>query len=97
MMNRIAIKYGNSSRIGFPTYDRITSLKILYTKYNNDVVIMEAKAEDEKSQGGRKAYVKKKICGRIRCIYKIPGSRKEHIKHKGHLITVAYYKKLMKV
>jgi hypothetical protein len=91
MMNRI------SSHIGFPTYDRITSLKILYTKYNNNVVIMEAKAEDEKSQGGRKASVKKEICGRIRCIYKIPGSRKEHIKHKGRLITVAYYKKLMKV
>jgi hypothetical protein len=96
-MNRIALKTGFSSHIGFPTYDRITSLKILYTKYNNNVVIMEAKAEDEKSQGGRKASVKKEICGRIRCIYKIPGSRKEHIKHKGRLITVADYKKLMKV
>jgi len=95
-MNRIALKTGILSHIGFPTYDRITSLKILYTKYNNNVVIMEAKAEDEKSQGGRKASVKKEICGRIRCIYKIPGSRKEHIKHKGCLITVADYKKYMK-
>lgn len=46
--------------------------------------------------GGRKASVKKEICGRLRCIYKISGSRKEHVKHKGSLITVADYKKLMK-
>lgn len=47
--------------------------------------------------GGRKANpVKKEICGRLRCIYKISGSRKEHVKHKGSLITVADYKKLMK-
>jgi hypothetical protein len=46
--------------------------------------------------GGRKASVKKEICGKLRCIYKIQGSRKEHIKYKGSLITVADYKKLMK-
>lgn len=46
--------------------------------------------------GGRKASVKKEICGKLRCIYKIPGSRKEHIKYKGRLIAVADYKKLMK-
>lgn len=47
--------------------------------------------------GGRKANpVKKEICGRLRCIYKISGSRKEYVKHKGSLITVADYKKLMK-
>ena len=47
--------------------------------------------------GGRKANpVKKEICGRLRCIYKISGSRKEHVKHKGSLITVVDYKKLMK-
>jgi len=48
------------------------------------------------SRGGRKAPVKKEVCGRLRCIYKIAGSRKEHIKYKGQLITVADYKKLMK-
>jgi hypothetical protein len=47
-------------------------------------------------KGGRKASVKKEICGVMRCIYKISGSRKEHIKYKGRLITVADYKKLMK-
>ena len=47
--------------------------------------------------GGHKANSEKKeICGRLRCIYKISGSRKEHVKHKGSLITVVDYKKLMK-
>ena len=46
--------------------------------------------------GGRKASVKKEVCGKLRCIYKIPGSKKEHLKYKGQLITVADYKKLMK-
>ena len=54
-------------------------------------------SEDEKRSGGRKVLsVKKEICGKLRCIYKIPGSRKEHIKYKGRLITVTEYKKLMK-
>jgi hypothetical protein len=46
--------------------------------------------------GGRKEYIKKKILGKLRCIYKIHGSRKEHIKYKGMLITVLDYKKLMR-
>lgn len=54
-------------------------------------------SEEEKSLGGRKVLsVKKEICGKLRCIYKIPGSRKEHIKYKRRLITVTEYKKLMK-
>ena len=48
--------------------------------------------------GGRKAYpVKKEVCGKLRCIYKIPGSRKEHLKYKGQLITVTDYKRLYKL
>jgi hypothetical protein len=54
------------------------------------------KYKDEGITGGSKASVKKEICGRLRSIYKIQGSRKEHIKYKGRLITVADYKKLMK-
>jgi hypothetical protein len=46
--------------------------------------------------GGRKEYIKKEILGKLRCIYKIHGSRKEHIKYKGMLITVLDYKKLMR-
>jgi hypothetical protein len=50
-----------------------------------------------RKNGGSKASVKKVVCGKLRCIYKIHGSRKEHLKYKGQLITVAEYKKIMKV
>ena len=43
--------------------------------------------------GGSKS---KEILGKIRRVYKVAGSRKEHIKYKGKLIPVADYKKLMK-
>jgi hypothetical protein len=37
----------------------------------------------------------KEILGKIRRIYKVAGSRKEHVKYKGQLIPVSDYKKLM--
>jgi hypothetical protein len=37
---------------------------------------------------------KKEILGKLRCIYKIPGSRKEHIKYKAIFITVTDYKRI---
>jgi hypothetical protein len=40
-------------------------------------------------------HTKKVILGKERCIYKVQGSKKDHIKHKGALIPVADYKKLM--
>jgi hypothetical protein len=43
--------------------------------------------------GGSKS---KEILGKQRRIYKVAGSRKEHIKYKGQLIPVSDYKKLMK-
>jgi hypothetical protein len=50
--------------------------------------------------GGKKkrktAVVKKIILGKERCIYKIPASKKEHVKYKGTLVTVADYKNIMK-
>tara|TARA_B110000444_G_scaffold35821_1_gene31335 strand:+ start:350 stop:1237 length:888 start_codon:yes stop_codon:yes gene_type:complete len=48
--------------------------------------------------GGKKSkkLPKKEILGKIRCIYKIPGDRKEYLKHKGKLITVKEYKELIK-
>jgi len=70
--------------------------------YDNGTLVEVAKSSERSNpelilSGGRKANpVKKEICGRLRCIYKISGSRKEHVKHKGSLITVADYKKLMK-
>ena len=41
-------------------------------------------------------HSKKVILGKERCIYKVKGSNKDHIKYKGTLITVADYKKLMR-
>jgi hypothetical protein len=70
--------------------------------YDNGTLVEVAKSSNRNNKniiisGGRKTNpVKKEICGRLRCIYKISGSRKEHVKHKGSLITVADYKKLMK-
>lgn len=48
--------------------------------------------------GGKKSskHQKKEILGKVRCIYKIFGSKKDHVKHKGNLITVTDYKKIMK-
>ena len=37
----------------------------------------------------------KEVLGKIRRIYKVAGSRKEHIKYKGELISVSDYKKLV--
>ena len=53
-----------------------------------------SKTTTTSSTGGKKT-VKKMILGKLRCIYKILGSRKEYVKHKGVLITVTDYKKLM--
>jgi hypothetical protein len=47
------------------------------------------------AKGGKKS-TKKVILGKERCIYKVQGSNKDHIKYKGTLITVADYKKLMR-
>ena len=43
--------------------------------------------------GGSKS---KEILGKIRRVYKVAGSRKEHVKYKGELIPVSDYKKLFK-
>jgi len=40
-----------------------------------------------------KVSSKKVILGKLKCIYKIPSSRKEYVKYKGCFITVADYKK----
>ena len=56
-----------------------------------------SRTSSSSSSGGSVSKpIKKEVCGKLRCIYKIPGSRKEHLKYKGRLITVADYKRLMK-
>jgi hypothetical protein len=84
--------------------DTIVSLKIEYN-YNikdRENVILDTndkgysgRTEIIKSSGGSKASLKKYINGKLRCIYKIAGSRKEYIKYKGHLVSVSDYKKYM--
>jgi hypothetical protein len=50
------------------------------------------------TEGGKKSskHVRKEILGKIRCVYKKPGSRKDYIKYKGKLIAVKKYKEIMK-
>jgi hypothetical protein len=48
-------------------------------------------------QGKHIVITKKLILGKERCIYKVQGSNKEHVKYKGSLIPVADFKKLMTV
>ena len=57
-----------------------------------------APAVDEVYYGGNKSkkLPKKDILGKTKSIHKIPGDRKEYVKHKGKLITVKSYKELMK-
>jgi hypothetical protein len=54
--------------------------------------------QEQPVSGGKKSSkpVRKEILGKIRCVYKVPGSRKDHVKCKGKLITVKKYKELMK-
>ena len=85
IITSFTIKNYNSQEV-LMTFDR----KNMET--NNDPMLFIQKT----SSGGRKASVKKEVCGKLRCIYTIAGSRKEHIKYKGQLIAVADYKKLIK-
>jgi hypothetical protein len=77
------------------TEDKITKVEI-YKKVDGKDILDLVGDISYRKRGGSKASVKKEVCGKLRCIYKIPGSRKEHLKYKGQLITVADYKKLMK-
>ena len=72
-------------------YQTITKL-VIKKEIDGDVIF----TADKDTLGGSKKSVKKEILGKLRCIYKIHGSRKEYVKHKGMLITVTDYKKKMK-
>ena len=56
--------------------------------------------KSNETEGGYKKSSKfktKEVLGKLRRVYRIPNSKKEHIKHKGKLITVSEYKILMKL
>jgi len=59
------------------------------------VVEINKKNDDTTGIGG--GSQSKEILGKQRRIYKVAGSRKEHVKYKGQLIPVSDYKKLMKL
>ena len=74
----------------------LQKLKDLYDD-GDELLIKILNNVEYQVSGGRKASVKKEICGKLRCIYTIAGSRKEHVKYKGRLITVADYKRIHKI
>jgi hypothetical protein len=73
-------------------------------KKNRRELMNEAKEQARTTKGPRGGFRHKKpsvpqskeILGKQRRIYKVAGSRKEHVKYKGELIPVSDYKKLFK-
>ena len=63
---------------------------------NEHSYIAHSYRKTEKHHDGGKKTSKKEVLGKMRCIYKIPGDRKEYVKYKGKLITVKDYKMLNK-
>jgi len=89
--------YGDEAELILFICDFIYNYKLIEL----DTFIVEYASDynvDKLGVGGKKSkkLPKKEILGKMRCIYKIPGDRKEYVKHKGKLITVKDYKELMK-
>uniref|UniRef100_A0A6C0LBS6 Uncharacterized protein n=1 Tax=viral metagenome TaxID=1070528 RepID=A0A6C0LBS6_9ZZZZ len=69
----------------------------ILAKKTSDVANSSGQAGGFRKKNNLKPSVpqSKEILGKIRRIYKVAGSRKEHIKYKGELISVSDYKKLV--
>lgn len=95
-INKFFMISNNIKDIDNNTYERLKErYSDLRSKFDDNGSFIESKFILQ--IGGRLAKpVKKEILGKLRCIYKIHGSRKEHVKHKGRFIAVTVYKKLMK-
>jgi hypothetical protein len=84
---------------------RIPNDKKEYVRHKGHLISIKQYKEEAKSANHAKPvkatakppakHTKKVILGKERCIYKVQGSKKDHIKHKGAFIPVADYKKLM--
>ena len=77
---------------------KIPNDKKEYVRHKGHLITIKQFKEEVKEANHAKPvakHTKKLILGKERCIYKVQGSKKEHIKYKGALIPVADYKKLM--
>lgn len=59
---------------------------------NCDEQTSEAQKAGENTIEGGKKHSKRDVLGKTMIIYKIPGDRKEYVRHKGKLITIKDYK-----
>ena len=76
-----------------------TSLTILKNKLTYYILGLQRLKEKnvEYLGGGKyKMHSKKEILGKMRCIYKKEGDRKEYIKHKGNFITLRKFREYNK-
>jgi hypothetical protein len=80
-------------------WNRFKKIYISVNKFDIEQ-ITEVDFKSIETAGGYKKSSKfktKEVLGKLRRVYRIPNSKKEHIKHKGKLITVSEYKILMKL
>lgn len=80
--------------------DNLNAFEYIKNKLKKlDTNMIHKIGKEVKGIGGKKSkkQPKKEILGKMICIYKMPGDHKEYVKHKGELITVKDYKKLIKL
>ena len=99
--------YSDIRNMSFKSSKLVSGLEDLAKDINNNIINDPEKKIDltlidklkQTEQGGgkkSKKQPKKEVNGVSRCIYKIPGVRKEYVRSKGKLITLKDLKKNMK-